>query len=128
MSTTPSESSCARTMTLDDRIERYLAATPPAIAGQGGDTLTYKVACSLVNGFALPPEQALHWLRVYSTKCDPPWSESELLHKVESALVANHRKPVVIFSAMATACHHAARVGRHLRPPASCPPAVAATR
>ena len=78
---------------LEDRIHTYLDAIPPAIAGQGGDTQTYKVACRLVNGFALPPEQALRWMRVYSAKCQPPWSEAELVHKVESAFAADHQRP-----------------------------------
>ena len=80
-------------MTLDDRIERYLATIPPAISGQDGHGQTFKVTCRLVNGFALSPGQALHWLRVYNTKCDPSWSEAELLHKVESAFAADHREP-----------------------------------
>jgi hypothetical protein len=78
---------------LEDRIQTYLDAIPPAISRLGGHDQTFKVACRLVNGFALSPEQAIHWLRVYNGKCDPPWSEADLLHKVESAFAANHRGP-----------------------------------
>jgi hypothetical protein len=78
---------------LEDRIQTYLDAIPPAISRLGGHDQTFKVACRLVNGFALSPEQAIHWLRVYNGKCDPPWSEADLLHKVESAFAANHRRP-----------------------------------
>jgi hypothetical protein len=57
---------------LEDRIQTYLDAIPPAISRLGGHDQTFKVACRLVNGFALSPEQAIHWLRVYNGKCDPP--------------------------------------------------------
>ena len=80
-------------MTLDERIERYLAATPGAIAGKRGHDQTFKTTCALVNGFALAEEQALHWLRVFNAKCDPPWSETELAHKVAGAFAVDHAKP-----------------------------------
>jgi hypothetical protein len=35
------------------RARRYIAHIPPAVAGQGGDRLTYTVACRLVLGFGL---------------------------------------------------------------------------
>jgi hypothetical protein len=79
-------------MNLDERIQRYLAAIPPAIAGQRGHDQTFKVACALVNGFDLVEEQALYWLQLFNEKCQPPWSERELAHKVASAFAANHQR------------------------------------
>ena len=38
---------------------RYLAAVPPAIAGQHGDVHTFRVCCRLVRGFALDDDEAL---------------------------------------------------------------------
>ena len=35
------------------RARRYLAAVPPAVAGQGGDLRTFRLCCRLVRGFAL---------------------------------------------------------------------------
>jgi hypothetical protein len=67
------------------RARRYIAHIPPAVAGQGGDRLTYKVACRLVLGFALGTDEALPLLQEYSQRCSPPWSEAELLHKLERA-------------------------------------------
>lgn len=78
----------------DQRIRKYLAKCSPALSGQCGHDQTFKVACSLVWGFALPRNEALRYLRVYNETCDPPWSEAELVHKVESALGASQIKPV----------------------------------
>jgi hypothetical protein len=47
----------------------------------------------LVHGFALTDDDALALLREYSERCDPPWSERELLHKIESARNASHTMP-----------------------------------
>jgi hypothetical protein len=79
--------------TILDRARAYLAAIPPAIAGQGGHDQTFAVACVLVNGFALEPETALALLREYNRHCLPPWSEHELVHKIESAIQATPHKP-----------------------------------
>lgn len=81
-------------MDLRDRIQRYLDATPGAVSGNGGHNQTYFVACQLVNGFDLGEAAAYEWLCVYNQKCDPPWTERELMHKVGQALKAtNHSKP-----------------------------------
>jgi hypothetical protein len=67
------------------RARRYIAHVPPAVEEQGGDRLTYTVACRLVLGFGLSVDQALPLLQEYSLRCSPPWSEAELLHKLERA-------------------------------------------
>jgi hypothetical protein len=80
-------------LSLDQRIERYIAATPPAIAGQRGHDRTFALACTLVNGFALDQAQAIRWMALYNKKCQPMWADTELLHKVSDALRAGHRLP-----------------------------------
>lgn len=81
-------------MDLKERILRYMASVPPAIQGQNGSGQTYYVACQLVNGFALSRDDALFLLREYNSRCQPPWSEKELEHKVDDAInKANHQKP-----------------------------------
>lgn len=75
-----------------DRIERarrYVARMPAAVAGQGGHRALWLVALAVVRGFALELEDALDVLRDYSTRCVPPWSERELLHKVADATRAD---------------------------------------
>jgi hypothetical protein len=68
-----------------ERARKYLAAIPPAISGQGGHNTTYHAACCLVQGFALAPETALALLTEWNASCDPPWSATELQHKVDDA-------------------------------------------
>jgi len=45
----------------------------------------------LVLGFGLPSNQSMDLMREYNQTCVPPWSERELLHKVESA--SKHNGP-----------------------------------
>jgi hypothetical protein len=68
-----------------ERAKRYLASVPPAIAGQHGDVHTFRVCCRLSRGFALDDEQALHVLFEWNARCQPPWSEAELLDKLRRA-------------------------------------------
>jgi len=80
-------------MEVSDRIARYMLKIPPAIEGQNGSGVTFYLACQLVNGFALDESEALRWMDLYNQKCQPPWSERELIHKVKSAITASHSKP-----------------------------------
>lgn len=68
-----------------DRARRYLASVPPAISGQHGDLHTFRVCCRLTRGFALDLEEALHVLTGWNARCQPPWSEAELLDKLRRA-------------------------------------------
>ena len=76
-----------------DRARAYLARVPAAIAGSGGHSATFHAACVLVNGFGLPPAEALPALMEWNAGCQPPWSEAELRHKLASAEKASHAKP-----------------------------------
>jgi hypothetical protein len=79
-------------MTSIDRARQYLSKIPPAISGQGGHNQTFAVACALVNGFDLSHADAFVLLSEYNQRCQPPWSNSELLHKIKSAASACHDK------------------------------------
>ncbi len=68
-----------------ERARRYLAAIPPAVAGQQGDATTFRVCCRLVRGFALDVDAAMPLLREWNIRCQPPWSESDLQSKLEGA-------------------------------------------
>ncbi len=68
-----------------DRANSYIATIPGAVSGQHGHDATFHVACVLVEGFALSIADALPIIRGWNTTCTPPWSEAELLHKLESA-------------------------------------------
>jgi hypothetical protein len=67
------------------RARAYLDKVDPGISGQGGSIPCFRAACILLEGFALTKEEALPLMREYSAKCSPPWSEKELLHKLEDA-------------------------------------------
>jgi hypothetical protein len=67
------------------RARRYLAAIPPAVAGNHGDAATFRVCCRLVRGFALDDEEALGVLTEWNLACTPPWSQEDLRKKLTSA-------------------------------------------
>jgi hypothetical protein len=79
---------------IQQRAIAYLDAMPPAIAGQGGHSQTYAAATALVHGFGLDPDQAFSILQsFYNPRCQPPWSEKELRHKVSDAASKPHDLP-----------------------------------
>jgi hypothetical protein len=76
------------------RAAAYIDRIPPAISGSGGHSQTYAAATAMVHGFGLDPETAfgLLWER-YNPRCQPPWSEKELRHKVSDAASKPHDRP-----------------------------------
>jgi hypothetical protein len=78
---------------VEKRALAYLDAMPPAISGQGGHNVTYSAATMLVHGFEIPQDQALEMLLAhYNPRCEPPWTEKELRHKVQDAATKSHNK------------------------------------
>lgn len=76
----------ARLLSVPERAGRYLDTLPPAVSGQDGSGATFRAAAVLVHGFALPEDTALGLLLAhYNARCAPPWTMSELTHKVRSA-------------------------------------------
>ncbi|MFN7984906.1 MAG: DNA-primase RepB domain-containing protein [Vicinamibacterales bacterium] len=78
------------------RLERagaYLSRVPPAVSGQHGDLHTFQTCCRIVRGFALDDDQALAVLAEWNARCQPPWTERELLQKIRSAR-RNGREPI----------------------------------
>jgi RecA-family ATPase len=72
-------------MTHTDQAARYLAKIPPAISGAGGHAQTLSAARALVWGFNLPAGDARSLLMDWNRGCQPPWSESEIEHKLSDA-------------------------------------------
>lgn len=106
---------------LSDRARRYLAKIPGAVSGSGGHKTTFKVACTLVNGFALSAAEALPLLLEWNATCQPPWDDAALRHKLADAERATHNKPR----------GHLLDSGERpapLRPPRSTPPAAPLSR
>ena len=77
---------------LAKRVSALLAKCPPAISGEGGHDRTLATACAVGPGFNLDPEEAYAWLVEYNTRCQPPWSEKELRHKVDDAYKVEPRR------------------------------------
>lgn len=78
----------------ESRASKYLAAMPESISGNGGHNALYAAATALVHGFELSVETALYLLtKEFNPRCQPPWSEKELRHKVEDAAAKQHDKP-----------------------------------
>jgi hypothetical protein len=67
------------------RAKAYLDKIPGAISGNDGHKDTFKVACILVLGFDLSVDEALPLMQVWNEKCQPPWDEKDLLHKLKDA-------------------------------------------
>jgi|GEM_PF-6170079 len=76
------------------RAQKYVWKMPPAVSGQHGHDQTFAVAVTLLHGFALSEPEAWHVLCEYNERCSPPWSESDLRHKLTDAGRLNrHSKP-----------------------------------
>lgn len=73
----------------DNRLKRaaaYLAKIPGAVSGAGGHQQAWAAALAVVRGFDLGETDAYRLLAAdYNPRCDPPWSERELQHKVADA-------------------------------------------
>jgi hypothetical protein len=71
-----------------DRAKLYLQKVDPAISGHDGHDHTFHVVATITQGFDLSREEALDALEVWNQSCQPPWSTTELTHKIEDALAA----------------------------------------
>jgi hypothetical protein len=68
------------------RARAYLATIEGAISGQRGHDRTFRAACILCVRFGLSFEQAWPLLKEWNEHCEPPWSDQDLIHKLEDAL------------------------------------------
>jgi P4 family phage/plasmid primase-like protien len=72
--------------TIEERARRYARTIDPAISGQHGHDKTFYAACKIGPGFDLPRDLALRIIaEEYNPRCQPPWSQSELEHKIDDA-------------------------------------------
>ena len=71
---------------IERRAIAYMEQCPPAISGQGGHAQTFAVTQALIHGFRFDDETTLQLLmQHHNPRCQPPWSEKEIRHKIESA-------------------------------------------
>lgn len=75
-----------RAFTLAERCRLYLERTPPAISGESGHNHTLGVVCRCVEYFgSLTDSELLESLDDWNERCEPPWTEKELRHKIKAA-------------------------------------------
>ncbi len=67
------------------RARAYLARVEGAQSGHRGHDRTMRVAGILIQKFGLSIEQAWPLILKWNERCEPPWSEKELLHKLQDA-------------------------------------------
>lgn len=77
-------------LTKEQRIQLYVDRAAIAISGQEGSKRTMAVARTLYTGFDLSEADTIRWLTVFSARCQPPWSEKDIIRKVK-AVVATDR-------------------------------------
>ena len=71
---------------LENRIIEYVQCFDPAVSGCGGQKALWDCALKLIVGFDLTAEQAAAFLLAgWNDRCDPPWSEKEILRTCENA-------------------------------------------
>ncbi len=68
------------------RARAYLAQIEGAVSGRRGHDRTFRVACVLATKFGLSLDRAWPLFLEWNRQCEPPWSEKELLHKLQDAL------------------------------------------
>lgn len=69
-----------------DRARKYLAKIPGAVSGDNGHTQTFNAVCHVMVGFDLDADTTYSIIaNDYNPRCDPPWKEKELRHKIDSA-------------------------------------------
>lgn len=74
---------------VDRRIRRaraYVARMPPAVSGDSGHTTMFNAVCATMFGFDLGSDETMAVIaEEYNPRCDPPFTERELRHKVANA-------------------------------------------
>jgi len=74
-------------------VEAMMRSMPPSVSGDDGHGRLFDAACTLRSSFRLNFEASMEALRIFNARCKPPWSESELAHKVEQAAHDRQHKP-----------------------------------
>jgi hypothetical protein len=67
-----------------DRARKYLAKLPPAVSGDGGHTQMFNAVAIAMFGFDLDDATTLSVVAEYNQRCDPPFSDREIAHKLKS--------------------------------------------
>lgn len=79
--------------TIIEQAQSYLAACPPAVTGFSGHNTAFHIINEILNGFGLSKSDTLTAIYDWNLRCQPPWSDGELNHKIEAAESSNYDKP-----------------------------------
>lgn len=83
---TPEPRERKQRMGVEERASRYVEKMGASIEGAGGHQACWAAALVLVKGFDLDEGTALDLLHEFNDRCDPPWSDRELEHKIANAM------------------------------------------
>jgi len=79
-----------KTIPMSTRIQwaaKWLEKVEGAKSGEAGHNRTFYVANRLIVGFLLDQEVAFNLMKdEYNNRCQPPWTDKELKHKIKSAM------------------------------------------
>jgi hypothetical protein len=74
------------------RARAYLERIPGAVSGDGGHTATFNAVATVMIGFDLDAATAERIITEdFNPRCEPPWSERELQHKIKSVAERSDR-------------------------------------
>lgn len=69
-----------------ERARRYLAKCDPAVSGAGGHNRAFAVCAAVAEKFDVSADEALALLlEDWNQRCEPPWTEAQLRHKLKGA-------------------------------------------
>ncbi len=71
-------------VSVEERARRYVAAMPSSVSGSGGHDAFFNVVRALIHGFGFTPNEARPFVADFNGRCEPPWSEGEVNHKLRS--------------------------------------------
>jgi putative DNA primase/helicase len=93
---------------VETRAIAYLDKIEASVSGQEGSKKTFGAVCRVGPGFDLAPDVALRLIRThYNPRCQPPWTEKDLAHKVEDAYKTEPRRGWLLDQKPGTNGHHA---------------------
>lgn len=81
------------TVSIEERARRYVASMPPSVSGSGGHDALFNVVRALIHGFGFTQFEARPFVDDFNLRCDPQWSEREILHKLRSVDGVSSRWP-----------------------------------
>lgn len=116
----PRPSSMPPIITTDARIERarrYLAKMPGGVSGDNGSTQTFNAVATVMFGFDLDTDTTYSLIASdYNPRCDPPWSERELHHKIRSVAERCKRERGYLLTADRRPIHTSQQASDRARP------------